>query len=180
MNVLQWPSDSFGINIKFLGLTRQAFTAEPLQSPVHRSHSSLTCCASSHLQQNHWWSLLNMQSLGSQSGSRNQNPWDKHPYLTSLPWLRATSCGYSKYQGSLSSWPVHRFPLPRDYTTSTSFRLTLRVTLVLLFLSPGRTPNPALMGVPVVAQRLMNSASIHEDSSLIPGLDQWVKDSVLL
>ena len=31
-------------------------------------------------------------------------------------------------------------------------------------------------GVPVMTQRLTNPTSIHEDTGLIPGLDQWVKD----
>ena len=34
-------------------------------------------------------------------------------------------------------------------------------------------------GVPFVAQRLMNTAKIHEDVGSIPGLTQWVKDLVL-
>ena len=36
------------------------------------------------------------------------------------------------------------------------------------------------LGVPVVTQQLTNLTSIHEDSGLIPGLTQWVKDLVLL
>ena len=35
------------------------------------------------------------------------------------------------------------------------------------------------MGVPIVAQELMNPISIHEKAGLIPGLAQWVEDLVL-
>ena len=36
------------------------------------------------------------------------------------------------------------------------------------------------MGVSLEAQQSTNLTSIHEDMVLIPGLDQWVKDLVLL
>ena len=35
------------------------------------------------------------------------------------------------------------------------------------------------MGAPLVAQRVKNPASIHENVGMIPGLVQWVKDPVL-
>ena len=37
-----------------------------------------------------------------------------------------------------------------------------------------------LLGVPVVAQQVMNLTGIHEDVGLIPGLSQWVKNLVLV
>ena len=35
-------------------------------------------------------------------------------------------------------------------------------------------------GIPVVAQRVTNPTSIHEDVSSAPGLAQWVKDLAVL
>ena len=39
--------------------------------------------------------------------------------------------------------------------------------------------NNVIMEVPVTAQWLTNLTNIQEDTGLIPGLDQWVKDLML-
>ena len=39
-----------------------------------------------------------------------------------------------------------------------------------------REEKKAKKGVPLVAQQVKNPTSIHEDTGLIPGLTQWVKD----
>ena len=47
------------------------------------------------------------------------------------------------------------------------------------FKALGKSNKEYSLGVPIVAQWLMNPTRNHEVAGLIPGLDQWVKNPAL-
>ena len=60
---------------------------------------------------------------------------------------------------------------------------TFQVYLLVLWMSQVENiPYCKVMtsGIPIVAQQVKNPISIHEDTGLIPGLAQWVKDTAFL
>ena len=49
----------------------------------------------------------------------------------------------------------------------------------LIFIISQKCKLKKIIEVPVVVQQLMNLISIHEDTGLIPGLDQWIGNPAL-
>ena len=89
--------------------------------------------------------------------------------LPCIPWLHHPHLG------------THQaMQFPRHLSSGVTHNATVSRPSHLPLLGPG-LPSPAReseLGVPVVAQGVKNSTSIHEDAS--SGLTQWVKDPKLM
>ena len=57
---------------------------------------------------------------------------------------------------------------------------SLLVCSSFLLLPLGSTFSVHNEGIPIMAQKVKNPTSIHEDVGLVPGLSQWVKNPALL